>query len=178
LHPIETARLVLRPWTLTAADAGAFHRIWGNPQVIWWGHAVDADESLRVLERVVRRAEQMPPGLGWFAVVERAGERIVGGVMLQPASYLDDVELGYHVAHEAWGRGYATEASRGLLDYGLGELGLPRIVAAIHPDNFASRRVADKLGMVCEGQVMHATQLHDLYVTVSSPLAEPERGGR
>lgn len=161
--PLQTARLLLRAWTLDAADAAAFHRIWGAPQTIWWGHAVDPAESRRVLRRVMERSAELANGLGWRAVVERERATVVGGVMLQPAAYADDIELGYHIAHEAWGRGYATEAARALLELGFGTLELPRIVAAIHPDNFASRRVADKLGMRRLAQVWHEGSLHDLF---------------
>lgn len=160
--PPETERLRLRPWTLD--DADVFHRIWGNPQVIWWGHAVDREESVRVLARVLKRCTSMPAGLGWWALLEKDTGAVVGGVMLQPARYATDVEVGYHVAQEAWGRGYATEAARAIVRYGLDELGLPRIVAAIHPDNYASRRVVDKLGMRNVGDVLHDGQLHHLFV--------------
>lgn len=167
MQPLHTARLLIRAWTDADADAAAFHRIWAGPQAMWWDHVVDAAESRRVLRRVMERSAAMVEGLGWRAVVERTRAVVVGGVMLQPAPYSDDVEIGYHVAHDAWGHGYATEAARALVALAFGVLELPRIVAAIQPDNFASRRVAEKLGMSCLGQVWHAGSLHDLFAVES-----------
>ena len=61
------------------------------------------------------------------------------------------MEVAYELAPRAWGRGYATEAARALVDYGFGEIGLLRIVALIVPDNARSRRVAEKCAMTLEG---------------------------
>ena len=62
-----------------------------------------------------------------------------------------EVEVAYELAPRAWGRGYATEAARALVDYGFDEIGLARIVALIVPDNVRSRRVAEKCAMSLEG---------------------------
>ena len=58
-----------------------------------------------------------------------------------------EVEVAYRFARDRWDRGYATEATRACLEYGLGELGLQRIVAMTTPDHAASRRVMEKCGM-------------------------------
>ena len=58
-----------------------------------------------------------------------------------------EIEIGYRLLKEHWNKGYATEASFGLLNYGFSNLGLRRIVSSAHVDNIASRRVMEKVGM-------------------------------
>ena len=177
--PLDTARLHLRAWTLTEADAAAFARIWADPRATWWSHALDPRESRRALARIIRHSAAMPAGLGWRAVVERGGGAVVGGVMLQPAAYADEVELGYHIDRPHWGRGFATEAAGALLAHGRDALGLDRVVAAIHPENRASRRVARKLGMRRIGEVTHEGRVHDLYLAeLKSPTSHAGGAGR
>jgi [ribosomal protein S5]-alanine N-acetyltransferase len=62
-------------------------------------------------------------------------------------------ELGYAIRHDAWGHGYATEASTIILDFGFTTLGLHRVQAACGPDNLASQRVLARLGFRPEGRM-------------------------
>jgi RimJ/RimL family protein N-acetyltransferase len=64
-----------------------------------------------------------------------------------------EVEVAYTIAQEYWGQGLATEAARGILEYGFEQLQLSRLICLIAPDNVASRRVAEKIGMTLEKQV-------------------------
>jgi RimJ/RimL family protein N-acetyltransferase len=157
----ESERLVMRPWTI--ADAEAFHRIWADPRVIFWGSASKTLEETRgALGRVIARCDEQP-GLGWFAVVDRATGESVGNVVLQPAPFHAGVEIGWHFEHRVWGRGYATEAARAALAHAFGALRLEQIVAAILPDNLRSKRVAEKAGLQPIGMVTHASLLHELW---------------
>ena len=90
-----------------------------------------------------------PPGLGcWSLREKREAAPFLGWVVLAPHELVPgEIEIGWRLRREAWGRGFATEAARRLLDYGLEELGLAEIVADIHPGNLASIRVAEKIGM-------------------------------
>jgi RimJ/RimL family protein N-acetyltransferase len=94
-----------------------------------------------------KRAHQAFHGFAIWAVVERATGEPVGDTGLQLLENGPDVEIGWRMAHDRRGRGYATEAARAALDAGFGTLGLDRIVAVTHPDNAPSRRVMEKLGM-------------------------------
>jgi ribosomal-protein-alanine N-acetyltransferase len=62
-------------------------------------------------------------------------------------------EIGYVLRRSAWGRGYATEATRLLLRLGFGPLGLHKIAATCDPENLASARVLTKVGMIQEGHL-------------------------
>lgn len=88
-----------------------------------------------------------------LAVTEKATGAIVGAVGLTISRAHRRAELGYWVAVEAWGRGYATEASRAMLDYAFGPLDLSRVVAHCLTRNAASWRVMEKLGMQREGRL-------------------------
>jgi len=92
-------------------------------------------------------------GLGYWSVFENEHpDRFIGWILLIPTSGTgSEIELGWRFNRDAWGKGYATEASKALLDYALDTLYLDRVVADIDPNNLASIRVATKIGMMDEG---------------------------
>ena len=161
LPTLLTGRLRLRAWT--EGDAGAFHELWGDPRVIWWGHTATPEASLRKLAEVLARCATMPEGLGWWAVEARDTRRVVGNIVLRPASYDDTTELGYHLARDGWGRGYATEAARAALCHGFSTLRLPVVSAVVHVDNHASHRVAARVGLRASGSITYNGMPHVLY---------------
>ena len=63
-----------------------------------------------------------------------------------------EIEIGWRFLRSAWGHGFATEASLPVLRHGFETVGLDRIVADIHPDNAASLRIAEKLGLRFVGE--------------------------
>jgi len=71
-----------------------------------------------------------------------------------------EVELGYRLAKSAWGQGYATESARAVRDYAFATLGLKRLIAMIDPSNLASIKVAQKIGMQYEKDVIFAGYTH------------------
>ena len=73
------------------------------------------------------------------------------------------VEIGYRFVPKAWGRGVATEAATRVLDYGFRTLEPDPIVAVIHPDNRASHRVLEKIGLVRVGTGFHYGQTLPFY---------------
>jgi RimJ/RimL family protein N-acetyltransferase len=74
------------------------------------------------------------------------------------------VELGYRLARSAWGKGYATEATIAVRDHAFTSLGMKRLIAIIDPSNLASVRVAEKLGMRFESEVMLEGYTHPDHV--------------
>jgi ribosomal-protein-alanine N-acetyltransferase len=80
---------------------------------------------------------------------------MIGFGGLQHFDDKDEVEVGYALDRAYWGQGLATELASGWLRYGFDTLGLDRIVAVAIPENLASRRVMEKLGMRYEKHVMH-----------------------
>ncbi|MBA1290311.1 GNAT family N-acetyltransferase [Pseudomonas japonica] len=89
-------------------------------------------------------------GFGWWAVAEQgAPEHIIGFGGVAWHSYLGEqrLNLGYRFAVEAWGQGYATELAQAALRHALGPLGFPQVWAFVRPDNAASIKVLEKIGM-------------------------------
>lgn len=165
-----TERLEVRRLAMT--DLDAFHEIWGDPRVIFWGAAEDLDASRQRLRDFVGRRFRGMVESGWFAVVTEDG-RVVGDVVLEPASWNDQLpEIGWHFAKEWQGRGYATEAARGLLMHAQRQ-GVPVVYAKILRDNTASQGVARRIGMTVVGRLDHPAGAHEIW---EKRLGDPSDG--
>ena len=143
----RTERLLLRPgWT---EDAPALARAIADEQVVRnlatapWPYALADAEAFLAAPR--------DPAMPSFLITERTdgAPRIVGacGLGRRPSGA---VEMGYWIARQHWGKGFATEASRALIDIAKA-LKLPRLEASHFVDNPASGRVLEKLGFVATG---------------------------
>jgi len=158
-----TQRLELRPFV--PADADALAHVLSDAEALrFWGPPLSPDEALARIER--SRASLRRDGFGRFAVVVRETGELVGdaGLSRTDVEGAEEIELGWAVAREQWGRGYATEAGAAWRDRALGPLGLGRIVSLIRPENAASRRVAEKLGMRIEREALWNDAVHLVYV--------------
>ncbi len=147
---LDTDRLVVRHWRIT--DAVDAFTIYGDPEVTHYlpddVRDTTVEDTIAWLEgKVTTQAEKAP--LGVWAVEARATGRVIGHALLQyaPINGEERVELGYAFARVAWGHGYATELAHALLRFGFDTLNLPEINSVILPDNTASRRVLEKIGM-------------------------------
>ena len=149
---LRTERLVLRP--VTAGDHAALLAHWTQPDVrrfLFDGAALSSAEVAETIEESIRDFAARgfgvwlielgsAPGLVGTATgfVGTAGLRPLGG---------SGLEIFYSLAPDAWGRGYATEAARAVVEYGLGPLGLPEVLAEVDEGNGASVAVVKRLGM-------------------------------
>ncbi len=156
---LRTERLALR--RLRPDDAERLFELDSDPEVLRYidgGRPPDLarirDEKLPALLALYDR----PPGLGFWAAVERGSGRFLGWFHFRPDAGEPDAnagapdrresyELGYRLRRDAWGRGLATEGSRALLDRGFDDFGVRRVVARAMAANAGSRRVMEKLGM-------------------------------
>lgn len=89
-------------------------------------------------------------GLDFFSVYEKETGEFVGQAGLFHVGFnvnQSDIELAYRLHTKYWNRGYATELAKALIDYGFNKLSLPKIIAALRPENESSRRVMEKAGM-------------------------------
>jgi RimJ/RimL family protein N-acetyltransferase len=90
-------------------------------------------------------------GYGHWAVEEKASGQFVGRLgFLYPVGW-PAFEIGWTLAPQVWGKGYATEGARRALEYAFNELDKPHVISLIHPDNKSSIRVAERLGEKVEG---------------------------
>jgi len=92
-------------------------------------------------------------GYGMWAVEEKAGGRFIGRIGFFEPEGWPGFELGWALAREHWGKGYATEGARRALEYAFTGLGRERVISLIDPENGASIRVAERLGERAEGKV-------------------------
>jgi RimJ/RimL family protein N-acetyltransferase len=149
----ETARLLLRP--RRPEDFDACLAMDSDPEVIRYVGAPwrNATEHLAFLRQ--RLAASYPPGLGYWAVAPRDDpQRFLGWVMLHPCTVAGaEVEIGWRLNRAAWGHGYATEAAAPILAQGFRNAAMAETVADIHPENIASMRVAEKIGLTYKGVV-------------------------
>jgi ribosomal-protein-alanine N-acetyltransferase len=148
---LTTARLVLRPFR--SADASTVQRLAGAREIAATTLTVphpypDGAAEEWIATHAGAWAERK--GLT-LAVTLREDGALVGAVGLALVTSDRRAELGYWIGVPWWSRGFATEASRALLDFGFGALGLHRIMARHMAGNEASGRVMQKLGMTREG---------------------------
>jgi RimJ/RimL family protein N-acetyltransferase len=144
---LETPRLRLR--ALREEDAEPLADIFADPTVVEYsgGRSPSLEEVREGIRRHIAGYEDR--GYGLLAAELRETGELVGrigflGTEVDPSA---DAELHYHLAPEAWGSGLATEAARAVLDWAFETGRLGRVVAVIHPENHASRRVAEKCGL-------------------------------
>jgi RimJ/RimL family protein N-acetyltransferase len=141
LAHIETQRLRLRRFT--ASDGPAVHLYMGDPMVTRWLPEGRLDEA-GAQAFADRNAGRGPRAM---AVIERASGELVGHMDFHPWLGRGTHEIGWAIGRLHQRRGYATEAARALLAHAFERLRCHRVVATCQPENLASWRVMEKLGM-------------------------------
>ena len=151
----DTLRLSTRPFTL--ADAPALHQVCGDPRVMRHVGEGEVLSPARCREWIGEsQGHYARRGHGASAVFVRSEPQLAGYCGIVPAVRRRDFEIIYALRPEWWGQGLGTELLIGLLAFGLGQLGLPRLVAIIAPGNLPSRRAAERAGMHCAGEEVDA----------------------
>ncbi|GIF52626.1 GNAT family acetyltransferase [Asanoa ferruginea] len=155
---LETARLVLRDFTDSETDVDALVALHDDPEVMRFinGGKPASREAIkaRTLPQLLAGFPAYGGGRACWAAQERDGNRFVGWFALRPVRPDSPTvaDLGYRLRRDAWGRGYATEGARALVDKGFRDLGVRRIVADTMTVNARSRRVLEKAGLTFERQ--------------------------
>ena len=146
LSILQTARLVLRQ--LEPGDATILHRIYQSEGVLQY-FPNPTPPPLEKVQRFItgQQAHWEKHRYGNWAVLPEGEPEIIGWVGLQYLPELDETEVGFLLDRPFWGKGYATEAAQASLRFGFEHLDLDHIIALVHPDNLASRRVIEKCGM-------------------------------
>jgi RimJ/RimL family protein N-acetyltransferase len=147
---LTTSRLILRGWRDDDLDPLAAMN--ADPEVMRYigdGSVRDREQSAAGLVQVERDWEER--GYGLFAVEVKETGQLAGWVALAEPAFLPEVlpavEIGWRLGRAFWGAGIATEAARVVLRFGFEDRGLMRIISIRHPDNRASGRVMEKLGL-------------------------------
>ena len=151
---IETPRLLLRRWTY--ADRDAFARMTQDPDVMRYVHEnvpLTDREVDSALASTIERYERL--GFGDWALVDRQSTQIIGESGLGRLEGHRDIEIGWMILPEHWGKGLAFEAASAVKDHAITALQLPRLFALTRPDNARSIRLAERLGLCETGRVVH-----------------------
>lgn len=155
MYPVElhSDRLVIREFAST--DLDSVLAIVGDDEVT--KHlsfdSRDREQTVAMLQGILERARYSPRVEYYFATALIDDPDVVIGFVRLGLDGVQAAKLGYAIRPSHWGCGYATEASRRVVDFGFQQLGLHRISAAIGPDNDSSIGVVTQLGMRYEGTI-------------------------
>ncbi|HET6892016.1 MAG TPA: GNAT family N-acetyltransferase [Pyrinomonadaceae bacterium] len=147
---LETQRLVMRMWS--EDDFESYAKLCADPDVMRFlgGKTYDRTEAWRHMASIIGHWQLR--GYGHWAVEEKSSGKFAGRIgFLNPEGW-PGFELGWTLAKEFWGKGYATEGARRALEYAFTELNQNHVISLIHPENLASIRVAERLGEELEGK--------------------------
>jgi RimJ/RimL family protein N-acetyltransferase len=151
---IETKRLLLKD--LRGSDWQAVHEYASDPEVVKymdWGPNTD-NETKEFIQRAIASRQEKPRNVFTLAIVLKEKERLIGSCGIH-ISNLENREgwLGYCLNRKYWNKGYGTETSIGLVNFGFAKLNSHRIFATCDPENTASAHVLEKSGMKREGHL-------------------------
>lgn len=146
---LETERLILRRFT--REDGPHLHALDNDPAVMRYING-GTPTPWEVVEQQILpgflRYDDGKPGFGFWAAIEKATGDFAGWFVFRPTGDdSDEVALGYRLRQAVWGKGYATEGARALVERGFVQWGVERVIATTYEENRASRRVMEKLGM-------------------------------
>lgn len=152
---LETPRLRLRRFTM--ADLPRLHELESDPEVVRhtpMGVPLPPERTEERLRAVIAKEKEREP-LGVWCAETKEGD-FVGWFMLVKQEARDP-ELGFMLPRRQWGKGYATEAAKRLVEYGLYELGHSAVLATVSRGNAASAKVLEKLGFQRTGSRQEAS---------------------
>lgn len=146
---LETERLMLRPFTMDDLDDVAAMN--ADARVMeFFPATLNRDESAAFLQRIM--AHEAKHGFSLLALHLKESDAFCGFTGLLTADFdvpfLPAVEIGWRLAHAAWGQGLGPEAARACLAFGFDDLRLEEIISFTTVKNFRSIRVMEKIGMV------------------------------
>jgi RimJ/RimL family protein N-acetyltransferase len=165
---LETERLLLVPLEMKHIDNLA--DLDSDSEVLRYitdGVPRDRKHQEEGVPRVMKYMEENS-GLGLWVTYLKDTNEFVGWYILKHLPNDGEVEVGFRLKKQFWGKGYSTEAGKALLKHGIETLGLKRIAAIVRPDNFASQAVIKKIGLKEEGTgTFHG--IHCLYFGLERP---------
>jgi len=147
---LGTRRLVLR--SVSLADAGRVRVLAGDPEVALMTSNIPYPYEVGRAAAWIRACEELQgEGLRYAFALDLGGEGLIGVCSLQVEPDQGRGELGFWLGRSWWGQGFMTEAVRAVVAFGFERLELRRIFAHHLPENPASGRVMQKVGMTPEG---------------------------
>lgn len=159
---LETPRLVMRE--LTPDDLDFVAEMLAHPEVMhFWPRPYTREEAADWIRRHQQR--YACDGFGYWLALDQATGQPIGqaGLLTQELDGAMEIGIGYILHRPFWGKGYATEAAIGCREHAFGKLAKPRVTATVRPENLASRRVAERIGLKFERMTTWAGLPHMLY---------------
>lgn len=151
---LETERLIFREFTLDDLPQLIEQR--SDPEVNKYLGGPERQNAEALATRIrFYMSCYASHGIGMCPMIWKETGEVIGTAGLQPLENTRDIEVGYSLIKEFWGRGIGTEAARGWMEFGFRDKGLNRIVAVADLDNRASQRIMEKLGMTYEKTEVH-----------------------
>jgi len=167
MTPLQTERLALRK--MKASDSASLFQIWSDPEVTKYmniDNFTDESQALEMIEILDKLA--MENKAIRYAIIELQSNRIIGSCGYNTLDFTNaKAEIGYEMSKQYWGKGYAQEAIRALLDYAFSTLQLVRIEAKVEPENINSVRVLQKLNFTFEGTMRKCEKSKDTLIDLS-----------
>jgi RimJ/RimL family protein N-acetyltransferase len=143
---IKTDRLILK--LLRSTDAERLYQIYQREGVLRYFPNPNPPQLERVQRFIVGQQEHWEVhGYGNWGIIAKGESKMIGWAGLQYLPELEETEVGFLLDRPFWGKGYASEAALASLKFGFEQVGLDHIIALVHPENLASRRVIEKCGM-------------------------------
>jgi ribosomal-protein-alanine N-acetyltransferase len=173
---LETSRLILR--SFQDEDIGRLTDLMVNRDFMRFSLGPYTREQTQgVLQKFLSWNQAGLPSQ--FAVIFRGSNELIGycGFLHWHLDGADEVEIGYRLHPDYWNRGLATEAARAVREHAFRDLSLPKVISLIHPDNIASRRVAEKNGLKIARQTVFRGFTTEVFaITREEWLAERDAG--
>lgn len=174
----ETDRIIVRRYT--PADKDNFYRLNGDPEIMRYIRAAkDPQECVVILKRNISFYEQRPM-MGRWAMIEKASGNFIGSFAIIPVETVDhtrhdEIQIGYALLKEYWGKGFATESALAGRQYAFDEMKLTRIVAITEVENIASQKVLLRSGFIQEPNIMEGNKALCYFASENPNAVETQR---
>lgn len=143
---LETQRLVVQMWELEQWPE--FKPLAQNPDVMRYIGSGKTWDDERIQKWVQRQLDdQARDGFCFWQLRDKATQKLIGFCGLHRLGTTEDVEIGWWILPDHWGKGLASEAASAVLDHAFEVIGLERVTSICHEDNKASERIMQKIGL-------------------------------
>lgn len=157
---ITSQRLTLRPFL--TSDFNSMHQLLSDPEVMRFSlnGPYSEEKSINFINHFMVQSAKNLPSL--LAVIDKQTGLLMGccGFYTQKINGIEEVELGYRLLKQYWGKGLATEATIAMKKHAFEEMGLTRLISIIENENIASIRVAKKTGLKLEKEMLYDKRIH------------------
>ncbi|MDZ5473541.1 GNAT family N-acetyltransferase [Bacillus sp. 31A1R] len=162
MFKLETERLSLR--CFREEDCNRLYQILSDPETMkFYPEPFSMEKTAAWIKKNQNRYEV--DGFGLWSVCLKETNELIGdcGLVAQIVDNKREVEIGYHIDRNYWGKGYATEAAQACRNYGFENLNVDKLISIIDPENIQSIRVAEKIGFTREKDALIFGKVHSIY---------------